>query len=143
VAPIAARKSGANPLRLLKRIRAARAWVQLLSRFRQGDFAGASRWAERYRKLGATNAMFEPLDATLDILNFRSDDARAKFERAIAANPRPSSDDQKYIQLYSLCFLCLIEKKEQCDDMRCKALALNPSDRVRRILPLPEEPVEP
>lgn len=127
---------------MFKRLRSALAWAEILSRFRQGDRAGASRAAERYRKLGKINAMFVPLDATIDVLNRKSEEARLKFQRVVDEMVSDPSEDQKYIYLYSSYFLCLIDKGEQCEAIRLKGISLKSSNRLRNTLPFPEEPID-
>src|SRR5436305_2053388 len=109
---------------MFRRTRASLAWVKMLRQFRRGDFVGAAQAAVRYRDTGLTNPTFEALDATVDILNFRSQEAKTKFEYVLRWLKDSSRSEDKYICAYSLYFLSLIDKKDDADELRLTGLSL-------------------
>jgi hypothetical protein len=121
---------------MLNRIKAAILWSRMISLVRQEKYAEASAAADKYRRIWLSDAAFTALDATIDVLNLKSESAREKFVKA-ADIAKGINDNDKYVALYCKYYICVIDKHEDCDILRQQALSLHPSGHVKAALPLP------
>ena len=126
---------------MLRRLKASFLWAGMIRSYKIGDYVKAKARADEYRKLTFPNAAFRALDATIDILNHHSDIARTKFSELVEYLENIPGDDSLYIKLYSRYYLCLIDKRSDCELLRLEAQQVNASLHLRGWLPLPRESV--
>jgi hypothetical protein len=106
-----------------------------------GEYKKAYFISRKYKKVAQDDKIFEALEATIDILNHRSDVAHKKFRSVIAVTRKDAGEDSQYLRLYSEYFVCLVEKGQHCDILRRRAHAVNASKQIKRWLPLPLDEV--
>jgi hypothetical protein len=121
---------------MFNRIKAAFLWGRMISLIRQEKYAEASAAADEFRRIEFSDAAFTALDATIDVLNFRSELAREKFVKA-ADMATDTNENERYVSLYCKYYIFVIDNQEDCETLRQQALSLHPSGRVKAALPLP------
>lgn len=125
---------------MIRRLRAAIIWSRILARVRRGDYRQAQELSWKYASLGQRDAVFLAVAATIDVLNFDSLAAREKFLEASAASVGKSQQDC-YLRLYCQYYICIINKEENCENLRAEALSYDIPPLLRRWLPLPQNQV--
>lgn len=122
---------------MFNKLRAAVIWAKLLNCYNRQDYVKASIYANKYRSISFNNAAFRALDATLDVLNHKSGDAREKFHELASYLKNVPGGDSKYMRLYAEYYLCLIEKNADCEGIRQAAMSTSATKQIRKWLRLP------
>jgi len=111
-------------------------------RYLNRDFSGAAALAEEYKKTGVTNDVFSTFEATLDVLNHRSNDALMKYRKVIDSIKENKGNDKRYIYEYCMSSIKSIEGDPvEAESHRKNALRIAASNYVRKSLPLPDRPI--
>lgn len=127
---------------MLSKIRAAIIWGKMRQRYLNRDFSGAAALAEEYKKTGVTNDVFSTFEATLDVLNHRSNDALMKYRKVIDSIKENKGNDKRYIYEYCMSSIKSIEGDPvEAESHRKNALRIAASNYVRKSLPLPDRPI--
>ena len=126
---------------MFRRLKSAFLWAAIIRHYERGNFEKARDLADEYRRLGNNDPAFSAVHATIDIMNHDSESARAKFESLSSSLATDDNENSKYVRLYSDYYLCLIDKRTDCDALRVAARQTRASRLLKSWLPLPKEPV--
>ncbi len=111
-----------------------RLWREIVRRYRLNQRYLAKELMRLYLFLGGGEPAAGALDATLDILLRDSDSALKKFRTISDRLAGAVGDDLQYIREYSNFYICIMEKRVNCEAVRQKAIRLNPDPQLRRTL---------